>query len=125
MHEEIVKKLTELVGNSSLDKCFYNVYTLDIKERKSRLAPVVRKMNVTIQKWGNSQAVRIPKYIVDAVGLHENDAMTMYVDSENRIIIERPKTKKHITLAERLQNYSGTYDGEELDSGEPLGSEVF
>ena len=29
-------------------------------------------MYATIQKWGNSQGLRIPKALLDAVGLREN-----------------------------------------------------
>lgn len=30
-------------------------------------------MYATIQKWGNSQRLRIPKVLLDALGLREND----------------------------------------------------
>ena len=30
-------------------------------------------MQTTIQKWGNSQGIRIPKLFLEALGIREND----------------------------------------------------
>ena len=30
-------------------------------------------MYATIQKWGNSQGLRLPKALLDSIGLREND----------------------------------------------------
>ena len=34
-------------------------------------------MYATIQKWGNSQGLRIPKALLDAIGLRENDRVEL------------------------------------------------
>ena len=34
-------------------------------------------MYATIQKWGNSQGLRIPKALLDAVGLKEHDRVEL------------------------------------------------
>ena len=34
-------------------------------------------MYATIQKWGNSQGLRIPKPLLDALGLRENDRVEL------------------------------------------------
>ena len=45
-------------------------------------------MYATIQKWGNSQGLRIPKALLDAVGLRENDRVEL-IQGEDSIQIKR------------------------------------
>ena len=48
-------------------------------------------MYATIQKWGNSQGLRIPKAILDAVGLRENDRVEL-IQREDSIQIKRARS---------------------------------
>lgn len=80
-------------------------------------------MYTTVQKWGNSHAVRLPKGIMEAAALSENDRVE--IDLENdRIIIRRVKNK-HKTLEQRLTGYRGDYQCSEWESGNPRGNEVW
>ena len=79
-------------------------------------------MNGTIQKWGNSGAVRLPKAVLETAQLRENDDVEITVVQMN-IVIRKAKPR-HRTLKERLQSYSGEYSGAEWDTGNPAGSEV-
>ena len=54
-------------------------------------------MYATIQKWGNSQGLRIPKAILDAVGLRENDRVEL-IQREDSIQIKRAASVPHRTL---------------------------
>ncbi|MGB4505455.1 MAG: AbrB/MazE/SpoVT family DNA-binding domain-containing protein [Syntrophaceticus sp.] len=78
-------------------------------------------MYTTIQKWGNSQAIRIPKAILEMANLCENDQVQIKVQDGNLLIIP---VKKHKTLAERIAEYKGDYQCSEWDTGEPSGKEV-
>jgi antitoxin MazE len=78
-------------------------------------------MGIFIQKWGNSNAVRIPKNILMTANMSENDEVSM-IATENEIIIR--KEKKHRTFSERMIGYEGKYDVEELDSSS-VGMERF
>ena len=83
-------------------------------------------MMTTIQKWGNSQGVRIPKTILDKLLLQENDPVEIV--AENNIIIIKKTTRKRRaqkSLEERFINYSGDYQCTELDTGAPVGKEVW
>ena len=75
----------------------------------------------TIQKWGNSQAIRLPKAILDIAQLSENEPIQIIAEP-NRIIIQ--KSKMHKPLRERLAGFDGTYIAEEWDTGLPVGKEV-
>lgn len=87
-------------------------------------------MYTTLQKWGNSQAIRIPKAILEKANLKENDPVELKVEDGNLIIIP---LNKHMTLKERLTAY-GEVEGEdgedgnasrEWDTGKPRGKEVW
>ncbi|MDF9407956.1 AbrB/MazE/SpoVT family DNA-binding domain-containing protein [Pelotomaculum isophthalicicum JI] len=80
-------------------------------------------MFATIQKWGNSQAVRLPKGVLEEVAMRENDRVEIRV--ENGSIIISRANKKHKTIEERLAGYNGDYRSAEWDTGSPRGKEVW
>ncbi|MDD4835019.1 MAG: AbrB/MazE/SpoVT family DNA-binding domain-containing protein [Lutispora sp.] len=79
-------------------------------------------MYTTIQKWGNSQAIRIPKAILEMTTISENDKVEIKVQDGNLVIIP---IKKHKTLEERIAGYEVEYQCSEWDTGKPTGKEVF
>ena len=88
-------------------------------------------MYATIQKWGNSQGLRIPKALLDAIGLRENDRVEL-VQLENGIRIQKAAQPQHRSLEERLTAFYGkpieeikTIDSEEVDWGKPEGQEIW
>ncbi|PKM82228.1 MAG: AbrB family transcriptional regulator [Firmicutes bacterium HGW-Firmicutes-14] len=78
-------------------------------------------MFTTIHRWGNSQAVRLPKGILETASLRENDRVEITAEYD-RIII-RKATKKHLTIEERFEGYNGDYRCKEADTGGPVGNE--
>ena len=81
-------------------------------------------MTAKIQKWGNSQAVRIPKVILEMALLQPNDDVELTVEN-NKIILQKVTKKKHITLEERLKDFDGEYTFMEADWGKPVGNEIW
>ncbi len=80
-------------------------------------------MQTKIQKWGNSNGIRLPKIILDALNLSNNDELDIVI-KENNIVLSKSKRKTHITLAERLENSKTDYTFEEWDTGTSIGNEV-
>ena len=83
-------------------------------------------MFTTIQKWGNSQGIRLPKAVLESVYLQENDSVE--ITTENDTIIIKKATRKRRakkSLEERFENYSGDYPFTEFDWGRPMGKEVW
>lgn len=78
-------------------------------------------MYTTIQKWGNSQAIRLPKAILEMAQLNEDDKVEIKVQDGNVVIIP---VKKHLSLQERIAGYNGDYQCSEWDTGKPEGKEV-
>jgi len=80
-------------------------------------------MDGTIQRWGNSQAVRLPKGALETARFKENESVRIVAELD-RIIIERAPDKKHRKLKDRLAGFNDDYDYKEWDTGAPVGSEV-
>ena len=80
-------------------------------------------MTTTIQKWGNSQGVRIPKILLDTVKWADNEQIMIVVDN-GKLIIEKAKNKRK-NIKELFADYKGNYEPIEVDWGEPKGAEIW
>lgn len=81
-------------------------------------------MTTTIQKWGNSQGIRIPKILLDSMNWSENEQIVIIADNE-KLIIEKSKENKRKNIIELFENYKEDYTPEEIDWGEPKGAEIW
>lgn len=73
-------------------------------------------MILTIGKWGNASAIRLPKSFCKTLGIGLGDDMRMSIENDQRIIIE-PARDEH-TLKGRMRSWNGErYHGDELDWG--------
>ena len=79
-------------------------------------------MTTTIQKWGNSQGIRIPKFILEALYWSGSEQLVMTTEND-KIIIEKAEKRKNIK--ELFADYYGEYTPVEIDWGEPVGEEVW
>lgn len=81
-------------------------------------------MQATIQKWGNSQGIRIPKAFLEALGMSENDVVELDRVNDN-IVIKKVKPQNTLTIDDIFKGYDGEYKPEEFDWGTPVGKEVW
>lgn len=59
---------------------------------------------MNVGKWGNSLAVRLPKEVVEALGLKEGDAIKITAKKPRRLEIERDRTREDaLETVRRLQ----------------------
>ncbi|MBR3503407.1 MAG: AbrB/MazE/SpoVT family DNA-binding domain-containing protein [Clostridia bacterium] len=79
-------------------------------------------MQATIQRWGNSQGIRLPKSVLTAAHLCENDAVSIDVQSDRIILRKIPQRR---TLDDLFADYHGDYVPSEIDTGADVGLEVF
>ena len=79
-------------------------------------------MTTTIQKWGNSQGIRLPKIILDTVHWNDNEELTLIV-KDNEVVIRKANERK--SLKDLFEGFDGEYVHEEIDWGEPVGKEVW
>ena len=68
----------------------YTLYILLVEKE-------VGAMYATIQRWGNSQGLRIPKALLDTIGLRENDRVEL-LQEEDSIRIQKLPQARHRTL---------------------------
>ncbi len=54
-------------------------------------------MQATIQKWGNSQGIRIPKAFLEALGMMENDLVELS-RVDDHIVIKKAKKGKQTDI---------------------------
>ena len=85
-------------------------------------------MEARLQKWGNSDGIRIPSSILKSLNLKTNDVVEL-IQKEDSIIISKPK-QKHLTLEERIEIFEQLPSNEKgqvesYDWGEDLGKEMF
>lgn len=87
-------------------------------------------MNSTIQKWGNSHALRIPLKLINILDLHENDKVELTLSGDS-IRISKPRKTSHKTTKERLESFYGKpidriipVKTEDVYWGKPVGEEI-
>lgn len=83
-------------------------------------------MEARLQKWGNSDGIRIPSVFLKSLNLKTNDIVDLV--KENNMIIIKPKSK-HLSLEERIEMYERLSKEEKgsveaYDWGEDVGKEV-
>ncbi len=86
-------------------------------------------MHMTIKKWGNSLATRIPRAVVESIDLHLNQDVDIEAIN-GRIIITPIKKKKEYKLEELLSQCKPelmklTQKDQEWLNAEPVGKEVW
>lgn len=80
-------------------------------------------MQVQLKAWGNSQGIRFTKEFLAMAGIRPDETLTAEVQ-DGKIILS--KAFQHRTLQQRAEAYGGQLNlSEEVDWGEPQGSEVW
>jgi antitoxin MazE len=85
-------------------------------------------MQMTIKKWGNSLATRIPKAIVDSVGLQLDQEVKIEA-VDGKIVITPSRTTKEYNLKDLLgqcepETMSLDQEDEEWIDSPPVGKEI-
>jgi antitoxin MazE len=80
-------------------------------------------MKTTIQRWGNSLAVRIPKTLAQETTFDEGDEVDLRAD-EDRIVMERSRPK-HYRLSDLLAGVTEANRHDVVEFGEPAGREAW
>jgi antitoxin MazE len=79
-------------------------------------------MKTTIQKWGNSLAIRIPKNISKDTRVSEGSNIDIIV--ENGKIILSPSSREY-SLKELLKNVTSENIHSEISTGDYVGGEIW
>ena len=82
------------------------------------------RMTVKLQKWGNSQGIRIPKFMLDDLTWSEDEMVDITVD-DGKIIIERSRPVQRKNIHALFEGFKGKYEPSEVDWGDPSGREAW
>jgi antitoxin MazE len=80
-------------------------------------------MRVSVKKWGNSAAVRIPAAVLEATRVQLDEEVDIREEA-GRIVIEPVREKKY-KLEDLLKGITKDNIHEEVDFGAPEGKEVW
>ena len=83
----------------------------------------VTTMSITLHRWGNSVGLRVPKPMLEQLGLAEGSQVDVKVEG-GRLVIE-PARRRRMTMAELLEGVTPDDKPGEVDWGPPVGREVW
>ena len=82
-------------------------------------------MLTKVQKWGNSQGLRVAKALLDEAGIQVGDEVNVSVEG-GRIIVEPvSRIRGRYDLKALVSKMPEEYRPEELDWGPPAGKELW
>lgn len=84
-------------------------------------------MNTTaiIQKWGNSQGIRIPKYILEKINWNTNEILDIEIQDNTIVLRKKSADYPEIDLKKKFSEYYGEIPTGEYDWGKPQGEEIW
>ncbi|WP_407272651.1 AbrB/MazE/SpoVT family DNA-binding domain-containing protein [Radiobacillus sp. PE A8.2] len=71
----------------------------------------------TVQKWGNSLAVRIPRDIAERIAIQQGSEMELIVVDDNKITLVPKNQKKKYSLEELLSKITPENRHDDIDFG--------
>ena len=80
-------------------------------------------MATKVQKWGNSQGIRLPKNVLESARLEVGDSVA--VEAHNGQIVITKVSKPKFNLAEMVAEMPKTYEVLEDSFGKPMGKEAW
>ena len=78
-----------------------------------------------VQKWGNSQGLRVTKALLDEAGIHAGDGVDVSVGRGRSIVEPVSNILGRHGLKALVSKMPAQYRPEELDWGRPAGKEVW
>jgi antitoxin MazE len=78
-----------------------------------------------IQKWGNSQGLRLSKELLADVKFDVGDAVDVTAHDGSLVITQARRVRGGLDLAELVGRIPSGYEPEEVDWGPPVGREVW
>ena len=80
-------------------------------------------MQIKIQKWGNSLAIRIPKSFAKQIKIDQGSFVDL--STEKGKLIAEPLDEKEFSLEQLLNGVTEQNRHDEIDFGNTIGKEIF
>ena len=82
-------------------------------------------MIVKVQKWGNSQGIRLSKEILNQANILIGDELEIVTTEDQLVIKPVYKIRGKYKIEDLVAKLPANYQVEELDWGKPVGMEVW
>jgi antitoxin MazE len=82
-------------------------------------------MITKVQKWGNSQGLRLSKELLSDVEICVGDAVDIIVHDGSLVITPARRVRGALDLTQLVERIPAGYKPEEIDWGPPVGREVW
>ena len=82
-------------------------------------------MRTKIQRWGNSQGIRLPRTVIDDIGVSIGQDVEIFVDVQSIIIKPASSRLPKASLAALVKKMPKDYHPSELSWGTPQGMEAW
>lgn len=86
---------------------------------------------IPVRRWGNGQAIRLSKEILEQMHIKENDNLNVTVH-DGKMVLEKAEKPKYLNLKERLEAFYGkpideiqVESTQEVDMDAPVGKEFW
>ncbi|MBI4596824.1 MAG: AbrB/MazE/SpoVT family DNA-binding domain-containing protein [Candidatus Omnitrophica bacterium] len=80
-------------------------------------------MDTTVQKWGNSLALRIPQSVARDIRLHQGSVVDIVLVAGKLVV--KPRRQRHYALSKLLKEVTKRNRHAELDWGGQVGQEMW
>lgn len=81
-------------------------------------------MVAKVQRWGNSQGLRLSKHVLDLADIAVGDDVEIVV-SDQQILVKKVTPAGKYDLADLVARIPKGYKAEEVDFGPPVGREAW
>lgn len=82
-------------------------------------------MIAKVQKWGNSQGLRLAKRLLEDAGLSVDDRVDVAVRDGLIVIVPLRRVRGKVSLKDLVSRIPEGYKARELDWGKPVGREAW
>ena len=82
-------------------------------------------MVTRIQKWGNSQGLRLARHVLEDACISVGDEVDVTARDGMIVITPLRRVRGKLSLQELVSRIPENYESEETDWGKPLGKEVW
>ena len=76
---------------------------------------------VTVNSWGNSNGIRLPKSVLEELNIGLHDELQLHILNGDIVL---KKNFKHKSFEERLKEYDGQISVCSFEWGDPAGKEL-
>jgi antitoxin MazE len=82
-----------------------------------------RSMKTSVQRWGNSLAVRIPRAFAAETRIEDGTEVELLLKGDDLVV--RPVRRRRLALSELLKKVTPKNQQDEVSSGAPVGQEIW